>query len=337
MNDSKAKLEKGQIILYKTEDGNISIDVLVDNDTVWLSQEQMGLLFGKGRTTITEHIRNIFSEKELEEEVVCRNFRHTTQHGAITGKLQTANTKHYNLDVIISVGYRVKSHQGTQFRIWATQRLKDYIIKGYAVNEKLKLEQYKDLKQTVKLLSNVIQNKSLSADEATGLLQVIADYTYALDTLDKYDFQQLSIENTTQKQEFYANYDNAVEAIQILRQKFGGSNLFGNEKDQSFKSSIATIYQTFGGVDLYPSVEEKAAMLLYLITKNHSFSDGNKRIAAFLFLWFLENNKILYKSNGSKLIENNALVALTLMIAESRPEEKDIIVKVIVNLINQNN
>ncbi len=235
------------------------------------------------------------------------------------------------------MGYRVKSHQGTQFRIWATQRLKDYIIKGYAVNEKLKLEQYNDLKQTVKLLSSVVQNKALSADEATGLLQVIADYTYALDTLDKYDFQQLSIENTTGKQEFYANYTNAIEAIQILKQKFGCSNLFGNEKDQSFKSSISTIYQTFGGVDLYPSVEEKAAMLLYLITKNHSFSDGNKRIAAFLFLWFLENNKILYKSNGSRLIENNTLVALTLMIAESRPEEKETIVKVIVNLINRNN
>ena len=330
---------KGEIILFKAKDNDISIDVLIENETVWLTQSQMGILFEKGRTTINEHIKNAFSEGELDEKVSCRKFRHDTPHGAIEGKMKTSYTNLYNLDVIISVGYRIKSIRGTEFRIWATQRLKDYIIKGYVVNDKLKLQQYDELKQTVKLLSNVIQNKEieLSADEAKGLLKVIADYTYALDTLDRYDYQLLVVERTTEKFTFRATYESAMDAIDTLRKKFGSSDLFGNEKDQSFDSSINTIYQTFDGKELYPSIEEKAAMLLYLVTKNHSFNDGNKRIAAFLFLWFLQNNGILYKENGQKLIENNTLVALTLMIAESRTEEKDMIVKVIVNLINKNN
>jgi len=271
--------------------------------------------------------------------VSCAKFAHDTPHGAVEGKMKTSYTNLYNLDVIISVGYRVKSKRGTEFRIWANKVLKDYIIKGYAINDELKLQQYEELKQTVKLLSNVIQNKEieLSADEAKGLLKVITDYTYALDTLDKYDYQSLAIEETTEKSQFRATYENAMEAIDTLRKRFGSSNLFGNEKDQSFDSSINTIYQTFDCKELYPSVEEKAAMLLYPVTKNHSFSDGNKRIAAFLFLWFLQNNGILYKENEQRLIENNTLVALTLMIAESRTEEKDMIVKVVVNLINKNN
>jgi prophage maintenance system killer protein len=283
------------------------------------------------------HISNVFKEGELEKDMVCKDFLHTTQHGAIAGKTQEVKVKLYNLDVIISIGYRVKSQRGTQFRIWANKVLKDYLVKGYVINEKIKTQQYEELKQTVKLLSNVIQNKELTADEATGLLQVITDYTYALDTLDKYDYQQLTVEQTTEGGKFHATYENAMEAIDTLRIKFGSGGLFGNEKDESFKSSIATIYQTFGGEDLYPSVEEKAAMLLYLVTKNHSFSDGNKRIAAFLFLWFMEKNGILYNPDGTKRIENNALVALTLMIAESRTEEKDVMVKVVVNLINKNN
>jgi prophage maintenance system killer protein len=328
---------KGEIIIYQAPDGTTDLDVRLENETVWLTQEQMATLFQRDRTVIGRHIRNIFSEDELDEKVVCAKFAHTTQHGAMTGKSQETVTILYNLDVIISVGYRVKSKQGTQFRIWANKVLKEYLIKGYVVHDKIKLQQYEDLRQTVQLLSNVMQHKELNADEATGLLQVITDYTYALDTLDKYDYQQLTVENTTAETPFHATYENAMEAINFLRHKFGGSDLFGNEKDQSFRSSIATIYQTFGGVDLYPSIEEKAAMLLYLVTKNHSFSDGNKRIAAFLFLWFMEKNGILYRPDGSKLIENNTLVALTLMIAESRTEEKDVMVKVIVNLINRNN
>jgi prophage maintenance system killer protein len=337
----KGKKEKDmqtkELVLYKTPDGDVTIDVLVENESVWLSQRQMGLLFGRNRTVINKHIHNVFDEGELDEKVVCAKFAHDTQHGAMSGKTKTSYTNLYNLDVIISVGYRVKSQRGTQFRIWANTVLKDYIIKGYAVNDRLKLEQYNDLKQTIKLLSNVLHTKQLTADEATGLLQVITDYTYALDTLDRYDFQQLAIEKTTAAALFRATYENAMQAIDVLRRKFGSGGLFGNEKDKSFDSSINAIYQTFDGEDLYPSVEEKAAMLLYLVTKNHSFSDGNKRIAAFLFLWFLQNNGVLYKPNGAKLIENNTLVALTLMIAESRTEEKDMMVKVVVNLINGNN
>ncbi|MDR0871971.1 MAG: virulence RhuM family protein [Prevotellaceae bacterium] len=325
------------LILYKTQEGDITIDVLVENDTVWLTQSQMGMLFGRNRTVINKHIHNIFNEGELDEKEVCANFAHTTQHGSMSGKTQTASTNIYNLDVIISVGYRVKSKRGTQFRIWANSVLKDYIIKGYAVNNRAKLEQLNDLKKTVQLLSNVIKSKELTADEATGMLQVITDYTYALDTLDRYDFQSLEIADTTKETPFRATYNNAMAAIDTLRKKFGSGGLFGNEKDESFQSSINTIYQTFDGADLYPSIEEKAAMLLYLVTKNHSFSDGNKRIAAFLFLWFLEKNGILYKPDDTRLIENNTLVALTLMIAESRTEEKDMMVKVVVNLINKNN
>ncbi|MDR1761441.1 MAG: virulence RhuM family protein [Bacteroidales bacterium] len=330
-------MNKSEIILYQTQDNDILVDVLLENETVWLTQAQMSILFDKDRRTVGEHIKNVFKEGELDEKVSCRKFRHDTQHGAIEGKTKTSYTNLYNLDVVISVGYRVKSQRGTQFRIWANKILKDYILKGYSINDRLKLEQYNDLKQTIKLLSNVIQNKELTADEQQGLLQVITDYTYALDTLDKYDYQQLAINETTEKSEFRATYEMAIEAIDVLRKKFGSGNLFGNEKDRSFESSISTIYQTFDGKELYPSVEEKAAMLLYLVTKNHSFSDGNKRIAAFLFLWFLDKSGILYKPNGSRLIENNTLVALTLMIAESRSEEKDIIVKVVVNLINKNN
>ena len=329
--------KRGEIVIFQTANGIIDLDVRLDKETVWLTQNQMGTLFDKDRRTISAHINNIFKEGELEREVVCQKYWHTTQHGAVAGKTQQSEVTEYNLDIIISVGYRVKSRQGTQFRIWANRILKEYIIKGYAVSNKLKLNQYEDLKQTIKLLSNVVQNKELSNDEATGLLRVISDYTYALDTLDKYDYQQLAVEKTTDKETFRATYETAMEAVGLLKNKFNSSDLFANEKDQSFRSSINTIYQTFDGKDLYPSVEEKAAMLLYLVTKNHSFSDGNKRIAAFLFLWFLEKNGILYKSNGLRLIENNTLVALTLMIAESRTEEKDVMVKVIVNLINGDN
>jgi prophage maintenance system killer protein len=328
---------KGEIVIYQTQDGVAELDVRLENDTVWLTQAQMVALFERDQSVISRHINNIFKEGELEKKVVYAEFAYTTPHGAMEGKTQTSIVQLYNLDVIISVGYRIKSQRGTQFRIWANKVLKDYIVKGYVVNNKLKNKQYEDLKQTVKLLSNVIQNKALTGNEATGLLRIITDYTYALDTLDKYDYQQLTVDNTSDKETFHATYENAMEAIEQLKGKFDSSDLFANEKDQSFKSSINTIYQTFDGKDLYPSIEEKAAMLLYLVTKNHSFSDGNKRIAAFLFLWFLEKNGILYKPNGLRLIENNTLVALTLMIAESRTEEKDVMVKVIVNLINGNN
>ena len=244
----------------------------------------------------------------------------------------------YNLDVIISVGYRVKSQRGVQFRQWANRVLKQYLIKGYAINERLRHEQISELRQLVQVVGRTLQHREQeNTIETQDLLDVVVDYTYALDTLDNYDYERLTIDKTTKVAAFHATYENAMEQIQRLRDKFGASVLFGNEKDDSFKSSIGQIYQTFDGDELYPSVEEKAAMLMYLVTKNHSFSDGNKRIAATLFLWFLNNNHLLYHSDGSKRIADSTLVALTLMIAESKTEEKDVMVKVVVNLINQRN
>lgn len=322
---------RGNIVIFQTKDGKTSIDVKLENETVWLTLNQIAELFSRDKSVISRHISNVFSEEELERNSVVAKNATTASDGKIY------QVEYFNLDVIISVGYRVKSQRGTQFRIWANKILKDYLIKGYAINQQVKAEQLEDLKSTVRLLSNVIEHKQLTLDEANGLLRVITDYTYGLDTLDKYDYQQLEINSTTVTKEFRATYDEAMNAIRLLQRKFGSSDLFGNEKDQSFKSSINTIYQTFGGEELYPSIEEKAAMLFYLVVKNHSFSDGNKRIAAFLFLWFLERNDILYKPDGSKLIGNNTLVALTLMIAESRTEEKDMMVKVVINLINRNN
>lgn len=325
------------IVIYQTNDGETSIDVKFQDETVWLSQTQMAELFQRDRTVIGRHINNIFKEGELEESLVCAKFASTKAYGRREGFTQKTETILYNLDVIISVGYRVKSQQGTQFRIWANKILKQYLLQGYAINERISAQKYDDLSQLVKVLGRTIQNQEKLTEDSRSLFDVMVDYTYALDTLDRYDYQALKIEETTGKEAFHATYENAMEVIRELHEKFGGGTLFGNEKDDSFKSSIGQIYQTFGGVDLYPSVEEKAAMLLYLVTKNHSFSDGNKRIAATLFLWFLNGNGLLYKEDGTKRIADNTLVALTLMIAESRTEEKDTMVKVIVNLINKNN
>ena len=326
-----------QIIIYQTEDGQTQVDVRMENDMIWLTRQQIAVLFGRDYKTISKHINNALKE-ELAGSVVVAKFANTTQHGAIEGKTQTHEIDYFNLEVITSVGYRVKSKRGVQFRQWANNVLKQYLIKGYAVNERMRKEQIGELRQLVGMLGRTIQNQPLlSNDETNALFEVVTDYTYALDTLDNYDYERLTINKTTIEEPFHATYENAMEAINGLREKFGGSVLFGNEKDDSFKSRIGQIYQTFGGEELYPSVEEKAAMLLYLVTKNHSFSDGNKRIAATLFLWFLNGNRILYHPDGSKRIADSTLVALTLMIAESRTEEKDVMVKVVVNLINKNN
>lgn len=317
------------IEIYRSQDGSVQLNVKLENETVWLSANQMAMLFDRDAKTIRKHINNVFADGELTKE-------------SNTHFLRVANSDKpvpfYNLDVIISVGYRVKSQQGVQFRRWATSVLKQYLIKGYAINQQIKLDRYNELKDVVRLMSRAVglQDK-VTTDEYSGLFNVISDYVYALDTLDQYDYQSLSISKTTKDESFRATYDNAMEAINALKEKFGGSKWFANEKDDSFKSSIGQIYQTFGGEELYPSVEEKAAMLLYLVVKNHSFSDGNKRIAAMLFLWFLNNNRVLYAEDGHKRIADNTLVALTLMIAESRTEEKDVMVKVVVNLINRDN
>ena len=324
-----------KIVIYQTADGQTAIDVRLENETVWLTQAQMALLFQTDRTSIVRHINNIYKLEELEREGTCAKIAQVQTEGS---RRVARTIPYFNLDMIISVGYRVNSKRGVKFRQWANKVLKEYLIKGYAVNERIHKEQIGELRQLVGMLGRTIQNQPLlSTDETNALFNVVTDYTYALDTLDSYDYQRLTINDTTSEAPFQATYDNAMQAIRSLKERFGESSLFGNEKDESFKSSIGQIYQTFDGVELYPSTEEKAAMLLYLVTKNHSFSDGNKRIAATLFLWFLNNNRILYREDGSKRIADNTLVALTLMIAESRPEEKDVMVKVVVNLINKNN
>ena len=320
-----------EILIYQTEDGQTQVDVRMENDTVWLTQAQMACLFDKDQSVIARHIANVFKEGELEKDSNMQILHNTLS--------KYKPTAIYNLDVIISVGYRVKSQRGVKFRQWANRILKEYLTKGYAVNDRLRRDQLGELRQLVQVVGRTLQNQDITQTaDGQVLFDVVVDYTYALDTLDNYDYECLAIERTTTPASpFHATYDNAMDEIRRLHAKFGGSRWFGNEKDDSFKSSIGQIYQTFGGEELYPSVEEKAAMLLYLVTKNHSFSDGNKRIAATLFLWFLNNNGILYRPDGTKRIADNTLVALTLMIAESRTEEKDVMVKVVVNLINQRN
>jgi prophage maintenance system killer protein len=322
------------IEIYQTPDGSTELNVRLDGDTVWLSQAQLALLYDTDRTSIGRHIRNIYRSGELDEVTTCAKNAQVQIEGNRRVKRSTLT---YNLDMIISVGYRVNSKHATNFRIWANRILKEYLIKGYAINHSARVEQLDELKQTIAIMRNVLAHKSVTKGEAVGLLRVISDYTYGLETLDRYDYQTLEIAKTTTEEPFRATYENAIEALGVLKHKFGGSDLFAHEKDDSFKSTMGVIYQTFDGTELYPSIEEKASNLLYLTVKNHSFSDGNKRIAAFLFLWFLEKNGILYREDGSRLLDNNTLVALTLMIAESKVEEKDIMTKVVVNLINQNN
>ena len=327
-------MSNSHIEIYQVENGNTEISVKLENQTVWLSLNQMVDLFLRDKSVISRHISNIFKEGELDKQsVVAKNA--TT---AADGKIYQVDF--YNLDVIISIGYRIKSQRGTQFRIWANKILKNYLIKGFSINEKRltqQNEQLKELQDSVKLLGDVLNYKELNTDESVGLLTIISDYAYALDILDRYDYQNLDLGETSGKEIFQLTYNETIGQIATAKKAYGNSELFGREKDNSLKSSLSTIYQTFDGKDLYPSVEEKAANLLYFITKNHSFTDGNKRIAAFMFLYFLERNGILLDKFGKKRIADNALVALTLMIAVSKPEEKDIMIKVIVNLINKKN
>lgn len=330
-------MAESKIEIYQTDDGQTKIDVKFDNETVWLTQKQMALLFDKDSDTIGLHLKNIYQSGELEE-------LSTTEESSVVqqeGKRQVKRkVKIYNLDAIISVGYRVNSKRGIQFRIWASKIIKDYLLKGFVIDNKRLIKQnnqLKELQSSVKILADSMKYKQLTNDESIGLLNIITKYSYALDILDQYDYQSLEIRNTSGKELYQLTYDEAITQVKLAKTFHGNSYLFGNEKDNSFKSSISTIYQTFDGIDLYPSIEEKAANLLYFITKNHSFSDGNKRIAAFLFLYFLERNGILFDEEGNKRIADNTLVALTLMIAVSKPEEKDTMTKVIVNLINKNN
>ena len=283
---------------------------------------------------ITKHLRNIFKSNELKQYSVCAKIAHTAADGKVY------ETAFYNLDAIISLGYRVNSKRATQFRIWATSILKKHLVDGYTLNEHRLQEQTRKLQalqKAIKLIGSMKDRKELDYKEAMGLIEVINDYNYALGLLDDYDYKRLKIVKTSKDEKFILTYPIAAKAVDELAKRFGGSSLFGKVRDQSFKSSVVSIYQTFDGKELYPSIEEKAANLLYFIVKNHSFVDGNKRVAASLFLWFLEKNGILYRKDGSKRLADNALVALTLMIAESSPAERDVIVMLVVNLINKEN
>lgn len=327
---------ENQIVIYEDNEKNIKFEVGIENETVWLTQKQMSELFGKSTKTINEHIKNIYKEKELIEESTIRKSRIVQIEGS--RKIEREIFL-YNLDVIISVGYRVKSKQGTQFRIWATKLLKDFLIKGYLINEKKlkeKSAQFDELKATIKILERTVEKQQIQLDEAEGLLKVISEYTYALDLLDSYDHQCVTVLDSTKIESYQLSYEEAMNVVNKMKDEFT-TDLFGREKDESFKGSLGAIYQTAFGEEVYPSIEEKAANLLYFIVKNHSFLDGNKRIAAAIFIYFMNANKILYREDGSKRIGDNTLVAMTLMIAESNPIEKDLIVKVLINLINNRN
>lgn len=331
--------ERNDIVIYQSEDGLVKMEAVVDpgGETIWATQKAIAALFDCTKQNVSYHMGKVFASGELDRSMVVKEILTTVQSG-VRG-LSDDRIQYYNLDAIISVGYRINSVRATQFRIWSTSIIKQYMKKGYVVNRNAVSEQkYEDLKRAVGLLENVFSKELLlTSDQAVGLFDVIRDYTYALDTLDAYDYQSLKIDNTTSPERFHATYENAMDAIASIKQKFSESDLFGVEKDESFRSSIGQIYQTWGGQDLYPSIEEKAAMLLYLVVKNHSFVDGNKRIAATLFLWFMQNNGILYRADGSKRIPDASLVSLTLMIAESHTDEMDTMVKVVVSLINRRN
>lgn len=326
-------MKEEQIIIYDSPEGQTQFELRLDSESIWMSQKQMAELFDKDPDTIGLHLKNIYSTQELEEKGTTEKYSVVQKEGKRRVK---RSIQHYNLDAIISVGYRVNSIRGTQFRIWANKILKEYLIKGYSINEKRlkeKAGQLEELKKVVNLQSQVINNYQLEDSEAKGLIQVISNYAVALDILDDYDHQRLTLPATATTTVYKIGYNEAKKAIATLGEQTHFKGLFGMEKDDSFKGSLENIYQTFDGKDLYPSLEEKAAHLLYFVVKNHSFTDGNKRIAAFLLVWFLEKNKMLFKNDGTKRVEDNALVALTLMIAASDPQDKDMMIKVMVNLL----
>ena len=320
----------GEVLLYQSSDGGPALDVRLERETVWLNQRQMAELFDKDSDTIGLHIRNVFKEGELEAAATTEESSVVQTEG---GRSVKRKVRFYNLDVIISVGYRVKSLRGTQFRVWATQVLRQHLVRGYSVHER----RLKELNQAVRLIADVAHRRPLSGDEAAALLDVVADYAYALDVLDDYDHQRLRLGEVSPGPVASLDRDEARRVIAGMKARFGASDLFGREKDDGLAGSLAAVMQTFDGREMYPSLEEKAAHLLYFLIKNHHFVDGNKRIAAALFLGFLEKNRALYRADGGKRIADNALVAMTLLIAESRPEEMDVLCRVVVNLINRRN
>ena len=300
------------LVIFESEDGNVSLDVNIEQETVWLTQAQIMQLFERDQSVISRHINNVFKEGEVDKESNM-HFLHIAN--------SDKPVKFYSLDVIISVGYRVKSQRGVEFRRWANNVLKQYILQGYAVN----YNRITQLGEVIRIMKRTENNL-----DAKQVLSVIEKYSLALDLLDDYDHQTMK-RPAGNKAVYVLSYEECRKIIDTMKYN-ANSDVFGNEKDDSFKGSIGNIYQSFGGEDVYPSLEEKAANLLYFITKNHSFSDGNKRIAATMFLYFLDKNGVLLK-DGEKLIDDHTLVALTIMIAESKPEEKEMMISVIMNCI----
>ena len=324
------------IVIY--EDGNIELKTTVENESIWLSQKQIAELFDVQRPAITKHLSNIFKSNELDENVVCSILEHTTKHGAIQGKQQSQKTKIYNLDAIISIGYRVNSKKATQFRIWATKVLKEYLIQGYVLNkDKLQHKKLAELDQTIQLIRQSLDNRELSTVEAKGFVEIISSYAKSWALLQGYDDQSLEEITQTKESKFILDYDEAKEAIAELKNtliaKGEATELFGQEKAGELKGNLLNIYQSFGGCDLLPSLESKAANLLYYIIKGHPFNDGNKRIGAYLFVLFLHKNGILYKPNGETKINDNTLVSVALLVAQSNPDQKEIIIKLVMNML----
>jgi prophage maintenance system killer protein/plasmid maintenance system antidote protein VapI len=323
---------KGQVIIYQTEDGQFEVNVTLTDDTVWLSQKQMAQLFDIERSVITKHINNIFKQKELEKESVCANFAHTAEDGKIY------QTTFYNLDVIIAVGYRVNAKRGTQFRIWATRTLKEHLLKGYSLNQKKLAETgVKELENALQFIKQASSRRHLTHEEAQGLLDVIGKYAKSWLLLKSYDEHTLPV-TKGHSPKFMLSYDCAKDAIAKLKaaliEKGEAANIFGHEREQGLEAILGNLAQSFGGEDLYPSLEGKAAHLLYFIIKDHPFLDGNKRIASLLFIHYLDQNKRLYKANGEAVINDNALVATALLIAESEPKNKELMISLIENLLN---
>lgn len=330
MDNNKSK---GEIVIYTSDDGKVSLDTKLENDTIWLTQKDMAELFGVKTPAINKHLMNIYKEGELNQDATVSILEIVQKEGRRSVKRQKT---FYNLDAIISVGYRVNSSRATQFRIWATNVLKEYLIKGYAINEKLlsdKQEKIQTLQTTVSLLTRSLTNQIESLDDAQQVAKILDNFAKGLDLLDNFDHKTLDIKGATQKEAVIIPIKEFLSVINKMKSEFA-SDVFANPKDDSFESSVNQIYQTFGGNDCYPTLEEKAAMLLYLITKNHSFSDGNKRIAASCFLYFLEKNGILYKNN-LPIIDNGTLFVLTVLIAESNPIEMETMKQIVVSVLNR--
>ena len=330
--------KENKIIIYKTKDGNSEVDLKLHNETLWLTQKSMAELFDVNVPAINKHLKNIFREGELNEKEVISKMEITTQHGAMINKTQTKEISFYNLDAIISVGYRVNSTKATQFRIWATKTLKNYLTEGYVINKKQlqqQKEKFETLQQTVDLLNRSLINQVETLKQAKDVSNILNNFVKGLNLLDDYDHQQLDKKGNSKRKAIKIKTQDFLKIIDKMKGEFA-SDVFAVPKDKSFESSVNQVYQTFGGQELYPTLEEKAAMLLYMVVKNHSFVDGNKRIAASSFLYFLDRNKMLYDKTNKPVIDSATLFALTLLIAESNPKDKDIILQVVISVLNRN-